>query len=225
MARGIHSWGQIACINDCLHRYMYQTEYVTFYDVDELIVPTGKLKTWRELVNVFKNELGKSFESYCAFTFNTNHFVTREKTSNVPASTDDIPVPLVGNKDMNHLVTKYDIKSLMYLTRDKVTRIGNANKVMVVPSKVISMATHEVQICTQGTDYLTVDNDLATNQHYRIPKIPAGTRTSYTQKVHRFFYGVDNSTVKDKRILKYADDLVTNVKLFHENFQQWKLSL
>lgn len=35
----LHYFGQIAALNDCLYRYMYQSRYVALQDIDELILP------------------------------------------------------------------------------------------------------------------------------------------------------------------------------------------
>uniref|UniRef100_A0A667XBL0 Glycosyltransferase family 92 protein n=1 Tax=Myripristis murdjan TaxID=586833 RepID=A0A667XBL0_9TELE len=37
----LHYYGQIPALNDCVHRYMYQTQYLLLHDPDEVILPTG----------------------------------------------------------------------------------------------------------------------------------------------------------------------------------------
>ncbi|KAK2848324.1 hypothetical protein Q7C36_010006 [Tachysurus vachellii] len=63
----LHYFGQIAALNDCVYRYMYQSHYVSLQDLDELILPIN-FKNWTELLpeleRKYKQEMGFEFEAY-----------------------------------------------------------------------------------------------------------------------------------------------------------------
>lgn len=44
-----HMVNEIIPLNDCLCRNMYKYDYVAVFDIDEVIIPLGKLRNWREL--------------------------------------------------------------------------------------------------------------------------------------------------------------------------------
>ena len=92
------------------------------------------------MTNTLNHQIGDNLGNICAFSFGTNHFITRDKNSDLP-TTKDVSVPLVNNRNISHLVAKYDIKTIMYLTRDRVTREGRVNKVMVIPEQVLIVGT------------------------------------------------------------------------------------
>ena len=199
---------------------MYKSKYIAFVDLDEYILPKGSIKTWKQMTNILNHQIGENIGNICAFSFRTNHFVTRDKNSDTPV-TKDVPVPLVNNRNISHLVAKYDIKSLMYLTRDRITRQGRVNKVIVIPEQVLIVGTHRVELGFRNSKQHVVNKDIATNQHYRIPKIDVDDRLSDREYFLSFIYGLDNSTVTDNTILKYAEELVTNVEVTHKNVNQW----
>ncbi|XP_031429802.1 uncharacterized protein LOC116221867 isoform X2 [Clupea harengus] len=59
----LHYFGQIAALNDCVYRFMYQTQYVVLSDLDEIIVPLT-VDTWTELLPLLEQRYGRhvSFE-------------------------------------------------------------------------------------------------------------------------------------------------------------------
>ena len=202
--------------NDCLYRYMHKSKYIAFVDLDEYILPKGSIKTWKQMVDTLNHQMGDNAGNICAFSFRTNHFLTRNKNSDLP-TTKDVSVPLVNNRNISHLVAKYDIKTIMYLTRDKVTRDGRVNKVILIPEQVLIVGTHRVEIGLRNSKQHVVNKNIATNQHYRIPKIDVGDRLSDREYFLSFLYGLDNSTVTDDTMLKYAEELVTNIQVTHES--------
>ena len=44
-----HNNGQLSLINDCLYRFMYRTQYLALVDLDEFIVPKGKV-SWDSML-------------------------------------------------------------------------------------------------------------------------------------------------------------------------------
>ena len=202
--------------NDCLYRYMQKSKYIAFIDLDEYILPKGSIKTWKQMTNTLNHQIVDYLGNICAFSFRTNHFITRNQISDLP-TTKDVSVPLVNRRNISHLVAKYDIKTIMYLTRDKVTREGRVNKVIVIPEQVLIVGTHRVELGLRNSKQHVVNKNIATNQHYRIPKIDVGDRLSDREYFLSFIYGLDNSSVADDTVLKYAEELVTNIELTHKN--------
>ncbi|KAG7333009.1 hypothetical protein KOW79_003144 [Hemibagrus wyckioides] len=65
----LHYFGQIAALNDCVYRYMYQSHYVSLQDLDEFILPIN-LKNWAELLP----ELERKYNHNVGFEFETFFF-------------------------------------------------------------------------------------------------------------------------------------------------------
>ncbi|XP_053356096.1 glycosyltransferase family 92 protein F13G3.3-like [Clarias gariepinus] len=63
----LHYFGQIAALNDCVYRYMYQSHYVALHDLDEFILPIN-FTTWSELLpkleRKYSQNVGFEFEAY-----------------------------------------------------------------------------------------------------------------------------------------------------------------
>ncbi|KAK3547895.1 hypothetical protein QTP70_000354 [Hemibagrus guttatus] len=63
----LHYFGQIAALNDCVYRYMYESHYVSLQDLDEFILPIN-LKNWTELLpeleRKYSQKVGFEFETY-----------------------------------------------------------------------------------------------------------------------------------------------------------------
>ncbi|GFN97939.1 upf0392 protein f13g3.3 [Plakobranchus ocellatus] len=65
----IHNYGQMAAINDCLHRYRESSKFMTFTNVDEHIIPRSH-KTWSQFIN----HLQSSSPGQSGFLFRTKIF-------------------------------------------------------------------------------------------------------------------------------------------------------
>ncbi|KAL2096571.1 hypothetical protein ACEWY4_008719 [Coilia grayii] len=65
----VHYFGQIAALNDCVYRFMYQTKYIVLQDLDELIVPL-RMDSWVELLPLLEQKYGVS----TSFEFENNVF-------------------------------------------------------------------------------------------------------------------------------------------------------
>ena len=215
------AYQQAEARNDCLYRYMYRTKHIAFVDFDEFILPKGSLKTWPQLIKTLNQRIGDDLENICSYTFKTNHFITRDKETEVQTGSE-MSVPLVAkNKNISHMVAKYDIKSLMYLTRDHFTRSG-VNKVIVIPERVLVAGTHRVMLGLWNSWQHQVEPHIATNQHYRIPKVKVNQRITQHEWFLSLIFGLDYSTVKDDTILKYAEELVKNIEAVHRHVTAMK---
>uniref|UniRef100_A0A8C5DSW7 Glycosyltransferase family 92 protein n=2 Tax=Gouania willdenowi TaxID=441366 RepID=A0A8C5DSW7_GOUWI len=53
----LHYFGQLAALNDCLYRYMYQSTYLAMQDIDELILPQS-VDSWVELLPTLERKHG-----------------------------------------------------------------------------------------------------------------------------------------------------------------------
>ncbi|XP_053728197.1 uncharacterized protein LOC128763441 [Synchiropus splendidus] len=65
----LHYFGQLAALNDCIYRYMYQSRYLAMHDVDELILPQA-VSSWPELLP----QLTSKYKFKNCFTFENNVF-------------------------------------------------------------------------------------------------------------------------------------------------------
>ncbi len=276
-----HYHAQVESVNDCLYRYMDSVEFILFMDTDELIVPHGPLVSLHDLLRRIRAQYGGvDSPSVCAYSFNSNNFLTGKKgsvsefyksmetakhepkvhgreldvtlgqdevESNDPNAEErnyasksatksaarneaqDLTVPLVDEKhnhvtldEISHLVDKYDIKSLLYWTRYNATRLGNLNKVMVLPRRTFSMGVHRVRACVEGTWYHVIDSNWASSQHYRFPPFGPLGRLPYADRFKMFFVRLDVSETRDATMMKYAVDLARGVETAHIAFQNWR---
>ncbi|GFO13243.1 galactan beta-1,4-galactosyltransferase gals2 [Plakobranchus ocellatus] len=62
-------YAQLACIDDCLHRYRWTTKYTEFSDLDEFIIPLHH-EGWTELLSALeKQNPGNAGFMFCSTVF------------------------------------------------------------------------------------------------------------------------------------------------------------
>ncbi|XP_035381433.1 uncharacterized protein LOC118241246 [Electrophorus electricus] len=144
----LHYFGQIAALNDCVYRYMYQSEYVALQDLDELIIPMNGI-TWTELLP----QLQKIYSTYAGFEFENNVFplsIKQWKLNFHPDLWNKVP----GVNILQH-----------------VKRIGNDPskfnnfKVIVNPQLVFKVTVHGLLKSLGGT--ARVDHNMARMYHMK----------------------------------------------------------
>ncbi|XP_062860510.1 uncharacterized protein LOC134323023 [Trichomycterus rosablanca] len=144
----LHYFGQIAALNDCVYRYMYQSRYVALQDLDEFILPL-KLKNWTELFP----ELERKYGQNKGFQFENNYFPLSINDTN-PDYSLDLWKKVVGINILDHIyrLSNQDLKYEQY-------------KVITNPRLVFSPSVHGIQKSVNGLAW--VDRNIARMYHFR----------------------------------------------------------
>ncbi|XP_076138948.1 uncharacterized protein LOC143122048 [Alosa pseudoharengus] len=146
----LHYFGQIAALNDCVYRFMYQTQYVVLQDLDEVIVPV-MVNSWTELLPVLEQKYG----SYTSFEFENNVFRNTVGGRNAAQR----PKEWQG-------VTGVDILDHVWCEPNDPNAFNNF-KVIVNPRTVYRTTVHG--LLSADSTGVRVNRDVARNYHIRAP--------------------------------------------------------
>uniref|UniRef100_A0A3B4EPT6 Glycosyltransferase family 92 protein n=1 Tax=Pygocentrus nattereri TaxID=42514 RepID=A0A3B4EPT6_PYGNA len=94
----LHYTGQIAALNDCVYRYMYENQYVALQDLDELILPL-KEDNWTTLIP----QLEKIYQHHAGFEFENNVFPISLSRNKTPENTPDLWKQFEGENLLPHV--------------------------------------------------------------------------------------------------------------------------
>ncbi|XP_038548456.1 uncharacterized protein LOC119882487 [Micropterus salmoides] len=146
----LHYFGQIAALNDCVYRYMYQSRYVALQDMDELILPQT-VDSWTALLPLLENKYGADL----CYLFENNVF---PNTIKLPPPTSQT-LPQQSPSWQN--VPGVNILAHLY---QEPPLYGNT-KIIVNPRAVFSTSVHELLISQKGCTL--VDRNIARMYHTR----------------------------------------------------------
>ncbi|KAI5098431.1 hypothetical protein C0J45_12158, partial [Silurus meridionalis] len=141
-------FGQIAALNDCVYRYMYQSHYVALQDLDEIILPIN-LKNWTELLP----ELESKYNHIGGFEFENNFFPLSIRNSSSKYSPDSWK-KVVGVNILEHIIR---------ISNDP--NQPNNFKVIINPRLVYKATVHGLLEPINGT--VRVDPQIARMYHFR----------------------------------------------------------
>ena len=96
---GLHYFGQVISISDCVYRAMYRTRYLSSQDIDELIVPM-KADTWADMLRNITTSAPR--DTIASYNIRSAFFPTQHNE-----------VPNDPNLSNNFLAVKYDILPLL----------------------------------------------------------------------------------------------------------------
>ncbi|KAG7333008.1 hypothetical protein KOW79_003143 [Hemibagrus wyckioides] len=147
----LHYFGQIAALNDCVYRYMYQSHYVALQDLDEFILPIN-LKNWTELLP----ELERKYNHNVGFEFENNFFPVYMK--------DPKPGKNTYSPDSWKKVNGLNILEYVYRISNDPTMFNNF-KVIVNPRLVFEATVHGLLQSLKGT--VRVDHEIARMYHIK----------------------------------------------------------
>lgn len=153
----LHYHGQVPALNDCVHRYMYQSHYVALQDLDELILPLN-VRTWTELLL----ELEKMHGTEVGFEFENNVF------------------PFTAKAQMNYEQKSWNsiegTNVLKYVDRIPVNPyVFNNIKVIVNPRLVLEATVHGLLKTVNGHSTVRVNHDIARLYHSKDIEYPSDT--------------------------------------------------
>lgn len=144
----LHYYGQIAALNDCVYRYMYQSRYVALQDLDEIILPMN-LKNWTELLP----ELERKYNQIGTFEFENNYFPLSITDSSSKYSPDSWK-KVTGVNILEHIIRISNDPSMF-----------NNFKMIVNPRLVFQTTVHGLLQNVRGS--VRVDHDIARMYHMR----------------------------------------------------------
>ncbi|KAM9852929.1 uncharacterized protein ACBR49_003804 [Aulostomus maculatus] len=177
----LHYFGQIAALNDCVYRYMYQSRYVALQDIDELILPQS-VNSWQELLPLLEKKYGADK----CYMFENNVFPNTVSLSPPSSRTPGSPswknVP--GVNILAHLHHEPIIPETHY----------SNFKIIVSPRAVFIASVHGLIESQAGCSW--VDRDIARMYHTRAPK-----QTNLTP----------DQLIYDGRLLRYSAALTLAV--------------
>lgn len=130
----LHYFGQLATLNDCLYRYMYQSRYIALQDLDELILPLN-FRNWNELLP----EVEKVYNQIGVYEFENNMFPVSLKDFD-PMYSPDFWKEVKGVNILQHIIR---------MSNDP-TRFNNF-KIIVNPRLVYKTTVHGVLQSERGT--------------------------------------------------------------------------
>ncbi|XP_071979620.1 glycosyltransferase family 92 protein F49C12.5-like [Engystomops pustulosus] len=150
-------YGQLPALSDCLYRNMYRSRYVTFNDIDEIILPRHH-QTWHDLMK----DLEKDYPNAAVYLIENHYF---PKNITVPDFQAAFPKNVPGT----------NILQLVYYEPEQ-PNVYNNHKMIVNPREVIQISVH----FASKTRSVSVDvpNHIAGLHHGRAPKQPNLPQTS-----------------------------------------------
>ena len=118
----VKAFGQLAMINDCLYRNMYQSRYLVYLDLDEMMVPRGTSKTLEEaLVTTSCQDKAQ--------TIIRSAFFRKQWTNDEKYAADE------------RMVKRHLISLLKTKRERKVLAINVHAKYIVIPEKIEALET------------------------------------------------------------------------------------
>lgn len=147
----IHYFGQLAALNDCLMRNRFQSQFVTFTDLDEVIVPR-RHDSWGEMAaELIRSRSGGSVASL--------HF--RNAFFRTDYGKDSV-------YENNATVVRLQLRSLLTTVREeKIYPHGWRSKHIVVPDAVQLVGIHHMEQLSGFSTVIDVDEGTALLHHYR----------------------------------------------------------
>ncbi|KAL7878384.1 hypothetical protein AOLI_G00093580 [Acnodon oligacanthus] len=142
-------FGQIAALNDCVYRYMYQSHYVALQDLDEFILPL-KEDNWTTLVP----QLEKIYQHRAGFEFENNVFPLSLPTNQTSENTPGLWKQVEGENILPHV---YRIPNDL--------KVFNNFKVLVNPRLAFKATVHGLLHSEGGT--VRVDPQIARMYHIK----------------------------------------------------------
>ncbi|XP_071979097.1 uncharacterized protein [Engystomops pustulosus] len=116
-------YGQLPALSDCLYRNMYRSRYVTFNDIDEIILPRHH-QTWHDLMK----DLEKYYPRTAVYIIRNHYY---PKTITVPVFRTAFPKSVPGT----------NILQLVYYEPQR-PNFSNNHKMIVNPREVIQISVH-----------------------------------------------------------------------------------
>ncbi|CAF1188133.1 unnamed protein product [Adineta steineri] len=159
---------QIWSQNDCIHRYGYLYSWILISDVDELVVPTGNLTNFKQMLDIVPS-------NYCALQVLSYNF--KSLHNNITVSEEDRPK--------------------RFIHRDQKSKNRNSHsKNFVRPELIYYFSVHEVTKSVNESPVFYADVQTHGRiQHYRGDFIPTEQLANFTIDTHilSFINQINNS--------------------------------
>ncbi|XP_055897871.1 beta-1,4-galactosyltransferase galt-1-like [Biomphalaria glabrata] len=165
---GIHYFGQVLAINDCVYRNKGVSKYVVIHDTDEMIVP-NRQNSWKELIDQINdnfdqiNDNSTSHETLGTYIFETTCFQDRPKGS----LWSEIKRNYSISDEMENFFEKYSLTAFTDLLRLNTVWAGTRQKSIVRPDLVLFPDIHLTTTHRGSATQVVVNHSLALVHHQR----------------------------------------------------------
>ena len=191
---------ELISLNDCLYKHMYEYDFLTPLDIDEIIVPERKNdKNWNDLmITVNQKAKENRKEPYAAYTIRNIFFLSDNKHEG--EIQPEVPA------DMFFLQKVYRAANF--------SGVGIGSKSFQSTELVLTMHNHFPLECVgkNYVDFLYVSEEDAKLQHYRrdCENYPKEECDSFKQ-----------NTVKDLTLWRFKDEIITNFNKSIKALNSW----
>ncbi|KAM3911560.1 glycosyltransferase family 92 protein F13G3.3-like [Leptodactylus fuscus] len=144
-------YGQLPALSDCLYRNMFRSRYVTFNDMDEIILPK-RHNNWDEMMKAVE----KDYPNRAVYLI-INHYYPNTITD--PTFQAAFPKNVTGT----------NILQLIHYEPEQ-PNVYNNHKMIVNPRKVIQISVHSALKTYKGS--VEIPNSIASLHHGRVPMQP-----------------------------------------------------
>ncbi|XP_050405932.1 beta-1,4-galactosyltransferase galt-1-like [Patella vulgata] len=149
----IHYYGQLACIHDCLYRYLNSSRWILFADLDEIVVPI--------LTKIFPNPVSDVIFRQGNISTNCRSFMFLNAF--IPTFFPDTNLVFPWKAVAKSIGLKYILKT----KRGAILGSGQRSKVLVNPRGVEIMSIHVVSVFRYNYTGCVIPPTKALLHHYR----------------------------------------------------------
>lgn len=149
---GIHYFGQLASLNDCLYRNLYKAKFIAVLDLDELLVPKS-FNNWSAVISSLPN---RPHPKICSAVFRNTFFRI------------DWSQPSVLSDREESVARDFGIKSLLTTLRERaIWSHGLRSKYIADTSRLEMAGIHLPWKCIKERYNYDVSTSVALLHHYR----------------------------------------------------------
>ena len=164
----VNSYAQLALLQDCAYRNMYQVKYLFFNDLDEVVVPL-KHQNWSQMMADIDQE------SIGAFVF--QHVLLQKDTK--IANSSHMLCNSTGKAEAVPRIISHTKRSHVFPR--------GRTKFIVKPTKFTRIRIHQPGKLQMGYSEYLVPHDTALLYHYRIPPLHVGTEIPNDTTLMKYF--------------------------------------
>ena len=182
---------ELISYDDCLYRNMNAYEYLVVIDLDEVIMPRGKLLYWKDIINSIKsNDSLKSKYERGSYSFRHAYVLTSNPINESPGHTDSSVPRYSPMFRKTHRSANY-------------TQPGHYVKCFIRPDLVLTIFNHFPLTCLKGNCHsLNVDLQTAHLLHYR---------TDCVSELRPFCAKYRKYITQDNSISRYKDPVLGRI--------------
>ena len=156
----VYYYGQLGAQLDCLYRSLYTSRYVSFLDLDEMLVPRGACRTWLKTMESSERDI-----PVCAFSYRNVFF--------------SLDLPSERKMLHNPVVRDYKIQSLLKSSRETYIWPHGLRSKYIADTRYLELpGIHAPWKCLAKDTVYYVSSKRALLHHYRSWGIPSRSSSS-----------------------------------------------